>query len=232
LAQRGFSAADDALAGARGFFEVLSPQAVPERMLDGLGSRWALLDTTFKPYPGGVVTHPFVDAAVALRAQLPAGAQPVSIIARCHPLVTELTGTVQPASGLAARLSTPHAIAAALVTGSLGLAEYKREVLDDPRIADLRARVTLEVTSSVRPDEAILEIELADGSRLCEHVEHARGSLERPLTDEQVIAKATGLIEPVLPSQTQRVVAAVRDLRDADDISALVATTIPEAVRV
>jgi hypothetical protein len=105
-------------------------------------------------------------------------------------------------------------------------------VLDDPRIADLRARVTLEVTSSVRPDEAILEIELADGSRLCEHVEHARGSLERPLTDEQVIAKATGLIEPVLPSQTQRVVAAVRDLRDADDISALVATTIPEAVRV
>jgi 2-methylcitrate dehydratase PrpD len=231
LAERGFSAADDALAGTRGFFEVLSPQAEPERMLDRLGERWDLLDTAFKPYPGGVVTHPFVDAAVALRAQVPAGAEPVAIVARCHPLVVELTSTVHPTSGMAARLSAPHAIAAALASGGLGLDEYRPQALDDPRIADLRARVKLEVTDSVSADEAILEFEFADGSRVSEHVEHARGSLEQPLTEEQLIEKASGLIEPVLPGQTQRVVAAVRDLRDAEDISALVGATVPETVR-
>jgi 2-methylcitrate dehydratase PrpD len=231
LAERGFSAADDALAGTRGFFEVLSPQADPEGMHDGLGARWHLLDTTFKPYPGGVVTHPFVDAAVALREQLAPGAEPVAIIARCHPLVVELTSTVHPASGMAARLSTPHAIAAALVTGGLGLREYRRRTLNNPRIAEQRARVKLEVTDSVRADEAILELEFADGSRLREHVEHARGSLEQPLTEEQLIAKATGLIDPVLPGQTQQIVAAVRGLQDAEDASTLVGAMVPETVR-
>jgi 2-methylcitrate dehydratase PrpD len=231
LAERGFSAADDALAGTRGFFEVLSPQAQPERVVEGLGTSWDLLDTAFKPYPGGVVTHPFVDAAAALREQIPDGAEPVSIVARCHPLVVELTGTVQPESGFAARLSTPHAIAATLVSGGLGLDQFKPDVVCAARVAALRALVRLDVDSSLRADEAILEIELADGSRLSEHVAHGRGSLARPLTQAELTAKANGLIEPVLPGQTPAIAAAISQLADADGVSGLVATMVPEGVR-
>jgi 2-methylcitrate dehydratase PrpD len=44
----------------------------------------------------------------------------------------------------------------------------------------------------------IVEVELADGTHLSERVENARGTPENPMTRDEVIAKARGLMAPVL----------------------------------
>ncbi len=49
-----------------------------------------------------------------------------------------------------------------------------------------------------------------DGTTVSDHVTHARGSLARPLSDDELTAKARDLIEPVLPGRTERIVAASR----------------------
>ena len=48
---------------------------------------------------------------------------------------------------------------------------------------------------------AILEVTLADGTRLSHRVDNVRGTPENPMTREEVVAKARDLIAPVLGEQ-------------------------------
>jgi len=64
---------------------------------------------------------------------------------------------------------------------------------------------------------------LTGGTAVEETVQHARGSLERPLTDGELNAKAEALIEPVLAGRTGALRKAVSDLPTAADLAALIA---------
>ncbi|MET0134017.1 MAG: MmgE/PrpD family protein [Kibdelosporangium sp.] len=159
------------------------------------GGRWELPDNTFKPYPCGIVAHPGIDAAVRAHADLPPeGWQQIeSVRYRCHPLVPELMGNPSPQDGLQARFSAIHGAAVGLRYGRAGLDEYTDIAAIDTDLAGLRARITLVPDPALGRDEAELSIELA-GRSLRSHVEHARGSLARPLTDADLQDKAAGLL--------------------------------------
>jgi 2-methylcitrate dehydratase PrpD len=227
LAARGFTAAPDALAGARGYFAVLSPRVEATRLFDGLGTRWVLADNTIKPYPGGVVVHPLLDAALALRARVADLASIRAITARCHPLVLELTSDPDLADGMHALLSASHAIAVALLDGAAGLDQFSDARARAADVAELRNRVTLVRDDRVARDEAVVEVGLTDGGRMIEHVAHASGSVERPLDDAAVAAKAHALIEPVLAGRAAAIEAAVAELAAADAPDALFAAITP-----
>jgi hypothetical protein len=66
-------------------------------------------------------------------------------------------------------------------------------------------------------------VRLTDGTTVEQIVTHARGSLERPLTDSELNAKAEALIEPVLAGRTRGLRKAVSDLPKAADLAALIA---------
>jgi 2-methylcitrate dehydratase PrpD len=227
LAERGFTAARDGLGGTRGFFDVLSPRAEADRLLDGIGQRWELERNTLKPYPGGVVVHPFIDAALALRGGIPDLGDVASISARCHPLVLELTADPDPADGLHARLSAPHAVAVALLDGAAGLEQFGDARVADRAVAALRRKVALVPDETVARDEAVLEIELANGARLAEHVAHARGSIDRPLTDADLAAKVAALVDPVMPGRAGALMDAVEGLEAAPRLDCLLAAIVP-----
>jgi len=60
------------------------------------------------------------------------------------------------------------------------------------------------------------------------HVEHARGSLARPLTQDELMDKVRLLIEPVLGAGvTGRIAAAVQDIEAAANLDALFALCVP-----
>jgi 2-methylcitrate dehydratase PrpD len=50
--------------------------------------------------------------------------------------------------------------------------------------------------------EAIVELELTDGTKLTEHITAVRGTPDNPMTRQELIAKAQDLIAPVLGTQT------------------------------
>jgi 2-methylcitrate dehydratase PrpD len=233
LAEQGLSAPRDVLRAPRGFFAVLSPREHdPDSILHGLGSRWELLDNTFKPYPCGIVSHPAIDAAVALAERVGTDGEVERIVARVHPLVPELTGNMDPKDGLQARFSTAHGIAAGLADGRVGLPQYADDRVRDDDVTALRSKVSYEVDPDCPRDQATVTVQLADGSTATEHVEHARGSLARPLDDEELRAKVRALVEPVLPGASDGLFAAVADLAQHDDLRQLVAACTPDSAEV
>jgi 2-methylcitrate dehydratase PrpD len=107
--------------------------------------------------------------------------------------------------------------------GRVGLAQYDDALVVAPDVAALRARVRLEPDEAMPRASARVTVHLAGGTTIEETTTHARGSLERPLTDAELNAKAEALIEPVLAGRTAALRKAVSDLSKAPDLSALVA---------
>ena len=227
LARAGFTAPPTSLDGARGFFAVLTPVAATEIVLDGWGTRWHLLDNTYKPYPCGIVCHPAIDAAVELFPAL-AGRTVTSAELRCHPLVPELTGNPDPRNGLQARFSTVHGVATGLLDGEVGLPQYSDERAVAPDVRRLRGRVVVRPDETCRRDEATLTVTVEDGTSLRGHVDHARGSLVRPLTPDELADKGRRLVEPVLGPRAATLAAAVDAMATSPTLEPLFAAATPE----
>lgn len=227
LAQRGFPGAEGILERPGGFFAAYTPAAKPDELLAGLGEQWELEKNTFKPYPCGIVSHPLIDAAVALSPRVPGTDHVTEIVAHCHPLVVELMGRLQPGDGMQARFSAAHTIAAGLADGVLTRQQFSDERVTRPDVRRLRSVTTFAPSADIARDEALLEVRLDDGTAVSEHVAHARGSLARPLSDDELTAKARDLIEPVMPGGTGRIVAASR-LDESAGLTALVDAITPE----
>ncbi|WP_405097296.1 MmgE/PrpD family protein [Micromonospora sp. NBC_01412] len=227
LARRDFTGSPTALEGPRGYFRALSPTTDLARLTTELGTRWEFLDNTVKPYPCGIVAHPAIEAAERLHARL-AGRTPVAVRVHCHPLVAELTGNPAPDTGLAARFSTMHGVAAALADGVVGLAQYEDARVVAPDVTALRAVTTLIIDESMARDAATVEVVVSDGPVLTESVTHARGSAARPMTDTELDLKVTALVERTRPGQGPEVIAAVRGLPSATSCGDLLTTIVGE----
>lgn len=197
-------------------------------MLDDLGTRWELAQNTYKPYPCGIVAHPSIDAALALRERIDPDAIE-SLSAHCHPLVPELMGNPAPQDGLEARFSAIHGIAVALIDGRAGLPQYEPERVRSAGVRALRDKTTLVPSPELARDAARLEARLKDGTTVEEHVVHARGSTARPLTDAELFAKVRLLIEPRLGARAgERLVEAVLAIDAASSLDAVIAPAVPE----
>lgn len=230
LAEHGATAPDEAFEATTGYFAAMATDWSTTPVLDRFGERWHLLDNTFKPYPCGIVSHPGIDAAVALHARLADQLDRVETVELiCNPLVPELTGNLTPTTGLEARFSTAHGVAAGLVFGRAGIPQYDDAVVVDPAVSRVRAAVRLAPDGDCPRDSAVLHVTTDDGTTLTETVEHARGSLARPLTDAELHDKFDALVEPVLPGRAGVIRSAVAALATADSIAALIAAATPDA---
>lgn len=227
LAAEGFTGSLTALEGPRGYFACLTPEVDLTRLTDGLGESWELLDNTYKPYPCGIVSHPAIEAAERLSARLK-GAEPVAVRVHCHPLVVELTGNPSPDTGLAARFSTIHGVAAGLVDGLVGLRQYDDERVRAEELVRMRALTTLVPDEATARAAATVEVHLADGRIVAESVTDARGSRERPMTDADLDAKTTALVEQAMPGRAPRVIEVTRSLVTAPSVTDLLAAILPE----
>jgi 2-methylcitrate dehydratase PrpD len=137
-------------------------------------------------------------------------------------------GNPQPKDGLQARFSAIHGVAAALCDRRVGLAQYEDARVVQPDVSAVRAKTKLVPDTSVNRDEVFIEARLADGSVVSHHVEHARGSFARPLTDAELTEKITLLIDPILGAgATARIADVMRDLTSLPNLDPLFERCIP-----
>ena len=202
MAQHGYTASKRALEAPRGLLQVFSEKTDWSQITEGLGDTWEVALNTYKPFACGIVIHPSIDACIQLRTAHGLDAQDIErVTIRVHSLVLELTGKKTPSSGLESKFSVYHSCAVGLLYGQAGEHEYTDEVVTRPEVLALRARVEAIVDDAI--DEAAVDctIHLRDGRTLHLFVEHAIGSLERPMSDAQLRAKFLGQSEPVLGAQ-------------------------------
>ena len=119
MASRGYTAADDSLEGRRGMFYVMGDHAKVNELDDELGQRWEIFRNGFKPYSCGVVIHPGIDAVRLMGSKHGVKPEDVERIdLRVAPLVIELTGKMEPRTGLEGKFSVAFASAIALIEGT------------------------------------------------------------------------------------------------------------------
>ena len=224
LAAKNFTSSERAIEAPRGFANVLATARNFGEITDNLGKTWEIALNTYKPFACGIVIHPAIDGCIQLRNEHKLKADAIESIAlKVHPLVLELTGKKTPQAGLEGKFSVYHSAAAAIVHGAAGEAQYSDACVRDPQIIALRDRVTATVDKSLHEDAARIAIRLRDGRTLEKHVEHAIGSLARPMSDGDLEAKFRGLAEGILaPAETATLMElawSVEKLKNAGDIA-------------
>ncbi|HVE50778.1 MAG TPA: MmgE/PrpD family protein [Casimicrobiaceae bacterium] len=223
LAKNGFTASKRALEAPRGFAQVVSTKCAWNEASDELGQRFEISFNTYKPFACGIVIHPTIDAATQLRARGIDAAQIESVELVVHPLVLELTGKKEPSDGLQAKFSVYHGFAAGLIAGRAGEEEFSDDFVRRDDVVALRRRVVAK--PSERIDEASTDVTaiLRDGRHERVFVEHAIGSLERPMRDVDLEAKFAALAKPVLGAEKVReLIDACWKVGEASDVRSLV----------
>jgi 2-methylcitrate dehydratase PrpD len=229
LAQRGFTSSGEAIEAKRGFANVLSTRFRPEEITERLGETWELSLNTYKPFACGIVIHPIIDACIQLRGQHGFAIEEVAAVeAKVHPLVLELTGKKTPQAGLEGKFSVYHSAAVALIHGAAGEAEYSDACVRDPQVVALRERVNARIDRTLHEDQARVTIRLKGGRSVDTFVEHAIGSLERPMSDADLEAKFRGLASSVLSkAQIDRLIALCWGIGEMGSAADLARATVP-----
>jgi 2-methylcitrate dehydratase PrpD len=232
FAEAGFTAADRAIEGRYGFAPVTSDSVDLGAMTQGLGERWEILANAYKPYPCGVVLFPVIDACLELRAKhAPAAERIARVVVRGHPLMRERTDRPDVEDGRSAKVSLQHSAAVAFLFGAAGLQQYEDACVADPAVRALRAKVSFQEDAAVPLESAIVELHLADGTILSEHVRHGRGTPGRPMSDDELDDKVRELTAFGAPSlDAPELIAAIRGLEDEADVSKIIRMTQPKRV--
>jgi len=201
LASKNFTSSERGIEAPRGFANVLATARNYDEITGKLGQSWEVALNTYKPFACGIVIHPIIDGCVQLRNEHKLKAGDIEGIAlKVHPLVLELTGKKTPQVGLEGKFSVYHSAAVAIIHGEGGEDVYSDACVRDPEVTTLRDKVSAEVDKSVHEDAAHIAIRLKDGRVLTKHVEHAIGSLARPMSDADLEAKFRKFAKGILSS--------------------------------
>jgi 2-methylcitrate dehydratase PrpD len=224
LASKNFTSSERGIEAPRGFANVLATARNYDEITGKLGQSWEVALNTYKPFACGIVIHPIIDGCVQLRNEHKLKSADIEGIAlKVHPLVLELTGKKTPQVGLEGKFSVYHSAAVAIIHGEGGEDVYSDACVRDPEVTTLRDKVSAEVDKSVHEDAAHIAIRLKDGRVLTKHVEHAIGSLARPMSDADLEAKfrkfAKGILTPAEGDALLKLCWSLDKLKDAGEIA-------------
>jgi 2-methylcitrate dehydratase PrpD len=150
LAADGFSGARRILTGPQGLAAGMSSDADATRLTDGLGTRWAVLETSFKFHAACRHTHPAADALLAVMREHALDAAAIEqVTARVHQGALDVLGpVVDPQTVHQAKFSIGTVLALAALHGQAGLGEFDRHHRD-AAVAAFRERVHMQLDAEV-----------------------------------------------------------------------------------
>jgi 2-methylcitrate dehydratase PrpD len=211
LAEQGFTAGADAIAGPRGFAEAHGIDVDRELLDLPLGERWFLREVQFKQHASCFGTHAAIDAALGLRDSVD-----VADVEEIELTVSDLLATVcaipMPESPLEGKFSLAFTIALALVRGRCGVRDFDHDAVADPQLRALAARVRVRYAPDVAPQRTTVVVRFTDGRTLTAEADSAILPAV-PARRDAVRRKFDDLVEPACgPDRTAALRAAVLGL--------------------
>lgn len=190
LAMSGMTGPATVLEGSKGFFRATSDAPDAAKAVEGLGNRWEVEATSFRPFFGCSST---IAASAAMATMIRRSGwraeEIASITARCHPVVAQDNAEADPQTLLAARLSLPFNVALVMDTGDVLTADLPESELANPVIRGMLDKVKLEADSGMTRRGVTLTVHAKDGRTDTETILNPRGSEEAPLSWDDVVDK-------------------------------------------
>ena len=234
LAEKGFRGPPAVIESPEGFFQAYTDRADITAIASGIGMRFRLLESGFKPHAACRYAHGPIDAAVALMRQRGFDALDIECMdVHLSALANRQSNFYEPKSIASAQGSTPFAIAASLVlrADALTVAGIKRAFEDEPVWAlHRRVRLLTDERMDYMGRGCKIEVRLRDGRHLEQSVDLPRGEPENPMSEAEIAAKFVRQASEVLG---ERAAAAIRDqvnrLESLRTVASLMALTIAVA---
>lgn len=233
LARSRVAGFEEPLEGRAGFFALFARGDYdPAPLLEELGQRWWMEHLTFKPWPSCRGTHATIELALMLRAEHGFSADDIAEIhvgidSLQRMLIEPLARKQAPTTAIDAKFSVPYCVAIAMVRGAVDLDSFSSDMLRDPAVLQLAAKVSarmVDAASWQRGGGGALEIVLRDGRHLTGQVDNALGCPERPLSDETLRAKFRDCAgRAAVPRAAEPLAEAILELESCDDVGRLFA---------
>jgi 2-methylcitrate dehydratase PrpD len=231
LVALGWTAAEQVLEADRGFFHAFGGSYDPAAIMDRLGKPWtfAFPGISLKPYPSGSLSHPAMTEM--MRLIVASDIQPDQVervdVGANHNMTTTLLHH-QPKTGLEAKFSMEFCMAILLLERKAGLGEFSDKAVQRADVRDMIRRINFYVDPDAENAgfdkmTSILKIHLKDGKVIAGRADFAKGSPANPMTFEEAATKFRGCAAyadwPKI--KTEKIIAFVRALDSAPDVSAL-----------
>jgi len=209
LAQQGFRGPAKVFEGTNGFFPSFGGKNdYRYEKITELGKIWEIPKLTFKSYPCGSISHPYMDCALKIRQKhAPAPARIKEVVCRTaegpvHRLWEPLADKQKPISSYGAKFSLPYSIAVMLVHGRACLEGFTDAAIHDGEVLRLAAKVRYELDATIdypRHFSGHVKVYLDDGTLLEENQPHPRGGFEDPLPPSDIEDKFRANAKLALP---------------------------------
>ncbi|MCJ7501181.1 MmgE/PrpD family protein [bacterium] len=213
LAARGFEADPDGLDGPWGFFKVAGGGFDLDKIQGKLGNPFSIVDpgVSIKPYPCGSLTHPSIDAMLALVTEndlKPEDIEKVVLYAGSNILnpIRYETATNE----LEAKFCMPFLMTAIILSRKAGVREFTDEFVNSPDVKAMMGRVKTQVDPEIEArgyDKMLsrVEVNLKNGKKLVrESDERYRGGPDFPLSDAELQVKFTDCADHLFSAEKRQ----------------------------
>jgi len=231
MAKLGFTGAATIFDGERGFCRAFTDAFDLAELTKGLGKEFPVY-MEYKPYSCARPIHNAIDCALNIRKQLK---EPIAnvraITMRRHPSWAHYHLNTKPKTYHEAQVSLPYSMAVALIEGNALLPQYQDEKLNDPEILRLSQMVKVVPDESLpRGVSCLMILETTGGAELKSQVDHPRGSIENPMSPEEMSNKVHMLDDGVIGRKsTDELIDRVKKVETLESISEIMGLVVPES---
>jgi len=230
LSGKGYKGPSSILEGRDGFLHAYSNGADPSRVLEGIGSRFQILQTSVKIHACCRYMHSPIDAVLKILKENNLRPEQVKrvkvgILKAGAPLIAEpIENKYNPQSIVDAQFSMPFGVAAALLYGKAGLKEFQPSTIRSRPVRETMRKVECIVDPELdrtfpRQWRATAEILTEDEKRYSTIVEYPKGDPENPLSWEEMIERFHDLTGQIIKKdQRLKIVEAVKRLDGIKDM--------------
>ena len=189
-----------------------------EKLLDGIGQRWAIQPLSLKSYPTHV-THQAVVQAIQLfkrdRKLDPGKITRVAIEGDKH-IMEQRHSVRDPKSLMGAQYSLPFTTAVAVMRDLSNPLNYDEATVLNPQVRDLASRIELIPVEGSHHTQITIEV---DGEVHTLAAEPAKGSVKNPFSWDDACDKFRRYAGQVIPQQqVSALIEAVEGINDCKDI--------------
>jgi 2-methylcitrate dehydratase PrpD len=238
LAADGMTGARRPIEGKAGMLALYQRgQVRAEKLTEGLGKDWQLLDYCYKPFPSGRINHNPIVLAIELRN---AGVRHEDVekatiyLARVNKEVVGKPYAPAENPTIDAQFNACYSFARALIDGRVDLSSYTMEKVLDPEVLALASLTVVEEQPGIDPRAmpyTRVKVLLKDGRTLERKREVMKGSREDPLSDAEVMAKLQHCMSFGLratQADAERVWDVIMNLERHDDAAQAIVSAFPK----
>jgi 2-methylcitrate dehydratase PrpD len=235
MAERGITGDRDPLEGKTGLYKMYMGDDYDASVLTkGLGKIWEGINIGDKPYPCCGFTHAAIDAVLALKAKYdvkPEKIKEVLVVGGQSTYDLSVPPEIKrsPRTIIDAQFSVPYVTAVALLYGAVTVDDFTLDTIKRPEVLKMAQKITTTLDKGmdrhgVGPSS--VTITMAGGKAHKEYVEYCLGSVEHPMSLDDVAKKfrecAPCAVKPLKKETVEKVIDMVGRLETLEDAAEII----------